>query len=84
MFWLRNKKNNFLLRTLIWGPVIAIILFHCASSLIDIMMCKGSYMRAHVLLNLLDSSGKSDKILGKPRILSLFLNLFNKFIYYNT
>ena len=20
MFWLRNKKNNFLLRTLIWGP----------------------------------------------------------------
>ena len=22
MFWLRNKKNNFHLRTLIWGPVI--------------------------------------------------------------
>ena len=21
MFWLRNKKNNFQLRTLIWGPV---------------------------------------------------------------
>ena len=21
MFWLRNKKNNFLLRTLIWGTV---------------------------------------------------------------
>ena len=20
MFWLRNKKNNFQLRTLIWGP----------------------------------------------------------------
>ena len=20
MFWLRNKRNNFLLRTLIWGP----------------------------------------------------------------
>ena len=20
MFWLRNKKSNFLLRTLIWGP----------------------------------------------------------------
>ena len=23
MFWLRNKKNNFSLRTLIWGPVLA-------------------------------------------------------------
>ena len=22
MFWLRNKKNNFPLRTLIWGPAI--------------------------------------------------------------
>ena len=22
MFWLRNKKNNFQLRTLIWGPVL--------------------------------------------------------------
>ena len=21
MFWMRNKKNNFQLRTLIWGPV---------------------------------------------------------------
>ena len=25
MFWLRNKKNNFQLRTLIWGPVYGII-----------------------------------------------------------
>ena len=24
MFWLRNKKNNFLLRTLIWGPESAV------------------------------------------------------------
>ena len=23
MFWLRNKKNNFQLHTLIWGPVIS-------------------------------------------------------------
>ena len=22
MFWLRNKKNNFQLHTLIWGPVL--------------------------------------------------------------
>ena len=24
MFWLRNKKNNFQLHTLIWGPVIQV------------------------------------------------------------
>ena len=24
MFWLRNKKNNFQLHTLIWGPVQAV------------------------------------------------------------
>ena len=36
-------------------------------------------MSAHVLLNLLNSLRKSDKMLGMPRILSLFLNSFNKF-----
>ena len=36
-------------------------------------------MSAHVLLNLLNSSRKKDKMLGKPRILSLFPNSFNKF-----
>ena len=25
MFWLRNKKNNFQLRTLIWGFVVVVI-----------------------------------------------------------
>ena len=24
MFWLRNKKNNFQLRTLIWGPILSL------------------------------------------------------------
>ena len=24
MFWLRNKQNNFLLRTFIWGPQVRI------------------------------------------------------------
>ena len=24
MFWLRNKKNNFQLRTLIWGPPLSL------------------------------------------------------------
>ena len=34
---------------------------------------------AQILLNLLNKLRNSDKILGKPRILSLFLNLFDKF-----
>ena len=36
-------------------------------------------MSAHVLLNLSNKLRKKDKMLGKPCILSLFLNLFNKF-----
>ena len=27
MFWLRNKKNNFLLSFLIWGPAYFLIVF---------------------------------------------------------
>ena len=38
-------------------------------------------MSAHVLLNLLKVLGKRDKMRGKPSILSLFRNEFNKFIY---
>ena len=40
---------------------------------------RGSYISAHVLLNLLNSLRKGDKMLGKPHILSLFPNSFNKF-----
>ena len=40
---------------------------------------RGSYMSAHVLLNLLNESGKRDKMRGLPSILSLFRNEFNKF-----
>ena len=39
---------------------------------------KESNIRAPVLLNLLYSLRKSDKMLSKPRILLLFHNLFNK------
>ena len=42
---------------------------------------RGSYMSDHVLLNLLKELGKRDKMWGLPRILSLFLNSFNKFNY---
>ena len=36
-------------------------------------------MSAHVLLNLLNELGESDKIRGLSSILSLFRNTFNKF-----
>ena len=38
---------------------------------------RGSYMSAHVLLNLLNELGKRDKMRGLPSILSLFCNEFN-------
>ena len=40
---------------------------------------RGSYMSAHVLLNLLNELGKRDKMRGLPSILSLFRHEFNKF-----
>ena len=40
---------------------------------------RGSYMSAHVLLNLLNKLRKRDKMRGLPSILSLFRNEFNKF-----
>ena len=42
----------------------------------------GSYMSAHVLLNLSNNLRKGDKLRGLPSLLSLFRNEFNKF--YNT
>ena len=40
---------------------------------------RGSYISSHVLLNILNSLGKSDKMQGLPSNLSLFRNEFNKF-----
>ena len=40
---------------------------------------RGSYMSAHVILNLLNELRKRDKMRGLPSILSLFRNEFNKF-----
>ena len=39
---------------------------------------RGSYMSAHVLLNLLNELGKRDKMRGLPSILSLFRNEFKR------
>ena len=38
---------------------------------------RGSYMSAHVLLNLLNELGKRDKMQGLQSILSLLCNKFN-------
>ena len=46
---------------------------------ITYLINRGSYMSAHVLLNLLNELGKRDKMRGLPSILSLFRNEFNKF-----
>ena len=43
------------------------------------VLYRGSYMSAHVLLNLLNELGKRYKMRGLPSILSLFRNEFNKF-----
>ena len=40
---------------------------------------RGSYRSAHVLLNLLNEMGKSDKMRGLPSISLLFRNEFNEF-----
>ena len=39
----------------------------------------GSLMSVHVLLNLFNELGESDKMRGLSRILSLYHNEFNKF-----
>ena len=48
-------------------------------NMVDVKIHRGSYMSAHVLLNLLNELGKRDKMRGLPSILSLFRNEFNKF-----
>ena len=48
-------------------------------NLVNWLIYRGSYMSVHVLLNLLNELGKSDKIGGLPSILLLFCNKFIKF-----
>ena len=45
---------------------------------IFICIHRGSYMSAHVLLNLFNDLGKTDEMRGLPSIFSLFGNKFNK------
>ena len=43
------------------------------------MIYRESYISAHVLLNLSNELGRSDKMRAKPSIFSIFRNEFNKF-----
>ena len=43
---------------------------------------RGSYMKAHVLLNILNELGKRDKMRGLPSILSLFRNKLHECSYF--
>ena len=51
----------------------------CSEFPVSVMINRGSYMSAHVLLILLKELRKRDKMRGLPSILSLFRDEFNKF-----
>ena len=51
----------------------------CKAHVCEFIINRGSYISAHVLLNLLNELGKRDKMRGLPSILSVFRNEFNKF-----
>ena len=56
-----------------------IVFFTFVFNIITQVLYRGSYMSAHVFLNLLNELGKRDKMRGLPNILHLFRNEFNKF-----
>ena len=55
------------------------VFYATAHGIVQWIINRGSYMSAHVLLNLLNELRKRDKMRGLPSILSLFRNEFNKF-----
>ena len=71
-----NPRLNYY-KTLIFGRVYSIGSNGGKNNILPIY--RGSYLSAHVLLNLLNELGKRDKMRGLPSILSLFRNEFNKF-----
>ena len=65
-----------------WIPIFHLVvseLFATIRATIFNIINRGSYMSAHVLLNLLSKLGKIDKMGGLPSILSLLPNKLNKF-----
>ena len=77
-----NGMTNFTFRHLKKGIRVFLRLFLLTPA--DMAGClndvhRGSYMSAHILLNLLNELGERDKMRGLPSILSLFRNEFNIF-----
>ena len=58
--------------------VLIDFLYFLSNTCNNLISHRGSYMSAHVLLNLLNKLGKRDKMRGLPSILSLFRNKFNE------
>ena len=58
---------------------LELILLQLYGTIYCVLLNRGSYMSAYVLLNLLNELGKRDKMRGLTSILSLFRNEFNKF-----
>ena len=56
-----------------------IVIAALSTMVMQVSIYRGSYMSAHVLLNLLNELGKRDKMRGLPSILSQFRNEFSKF-----
>ena len=81
-FTLGNVKAPMVTRTNWWWLISALVLAENGGKgkkNLYLLTYRGSYMSAHVLLNLLNELGKREKMRGLPSILSLFRNEFNKF-----
>ena len=59
--------------------MVGVVMGPCYVVWFLVSLHRGSYMSAHVLLNLLNELGKSDKMRGLSSILSLFRSEFNEF-----
>ena len=80
IFLLLKKRQTAISLLLMWKWFICYTVWFCFVCFVFVTSVnRGSYMRAHFLLNLLNKLGKSDKMRGLPSILSLFCNKFYKF-----
>ena len=73
MYFLKVKKDILVIKILVHRHVYSCGMYFFKN------VNRGSYMSAHVLLNLLNELGKRDKMRGLPSVLSLFRNEFYKF-----
>ena len=72
MYFLKVKRDILVIKILVHRHVYSCGMYFFKKE------NRGSYMSAHVLLNLLNELGKRDKMRGLPSVLSLFRNEFYK------